>query len=242
MLFACLLSTLAVPLLWDFHYSTVSLQNLDKRLDSSKASHFAVAIDRVDAIMDTKDLLATKIQHLVLAITVSPEAITLNNATIPIGSTDITVSAKILVGIKPDAVTPEVLEQLQSGIVGIRVSASAVQITRNGLAARRIVIAEEIREINGHELKTKSLVQQIFEIMPDGSINSRPCKMPSMELLRLERSYPTGMMLLVGVWIVCSLIFLYYIAAWFFSSVWKMWRYRKVSSDSLESTVKPSII
>jgi hypothetical protein len=137
--------------------------------------HFVVAVKRLDTLIDTElhKALATRFSQVQLKFDVDSKGIMLNDMPVPLGISHLKVKAKTMTIAKVS--NKDAINDFDEGIVDVKVFVKGFQITHHGITIRRIVLGEKVVQVNGHKVQQKTFVQQIMEIMPDGSVVRGPC-------------------------------------------------------------------
>lgn len=188
--FVSLLATAcaAAPVLVDKHKTTIKLLSLDGK-DSlqSSPSHFAVSVQRVDSIYDEdiSRVVAARVTSVLLSFDVDVKSgmPVLNDVPIPLGITRMSVQAKTWTGMNQDLVDVEdEVPEFDIGIVDVTVEAKGVEMRHNGILVRKVILTEKVEEINGVKVEQSEAVQQVLELMPDGTVvKGSPCTAGSAE-------------------------------------------------------------
>ncbi|KAI8924096.1 hypothetical protein BC831DRAFT_467125 [Entophlyctis helioformis] len=157
----------------------------DKGLASAgdEATHFAVNVVRFDALLDSDkndSPVASRLSHVLLRFDVDTTTdggkVLVNNVPVEMGISHVKVTAKTLVGVSPGTDYQKAVDAFDEGIVDVQISVSGAQVRlANGDTVRRIIIAERIMQVNGKDVAQDDRVQQVIEILPNGSVRrSRP--------------------------------------------------------------------
>ncbi|KAF9569143.1 hypothetical protein EC968_002736 [Mortierella alpina] len=140
---------------------------------------FKVTVQRKDDLLtDDGAFLAERVVSIEFNIDVQNNEVLLNNVPLALESKDaedqnkavstVVVQASLYTGLDPS------IEQLMdAGLVTVQVQALTEFVaTEDGSLVRRVTLQETIVEVNGQEIKQTEVVQQVIEIMPDGSLGS----------------------------------------------------------------------
>ncbi|KAI8916129.1 hypothetical protein EDD86DRAFT_197731 [Gorgonomyces haynaldii] len=155
-------------------------------------NHFIVSVDRVDSLIDT-DLnrpVAARVQHVLLNFDVDPVGqVTVNEVPVPLGVSHLQIQAKTWAGGNADLVEmDDAMSQFDVGLVDVGLHVTGVTINKDGVEVRKLVIAEEIHEIDGVKMHQSVAMQQVLEVM-DGQVTKHtPCAADSNLIGR-----PSGM-------------------------------------------------
>ncbi|KAJ8328389.1 hypothetical protein QVD99_000896 [Batrachochytrium dendrobatidis] len=190
---------------------TIKSKSANSALTSASASHFVVSVQRVDMLVDdgsnssdgtshTPGLVGAKYSQILLNFDVSPDTkkISVNGVSVPMGITEIKVTAKTAVSIDKSADRKAALKAFDKGIVKVQITASGSDVHHDGIIIRRILISERVFEVNGKLVTQGSRIQQVIEIFPDGTVHhgkphdekdgSVPLTIPSSEVDSHEAS------------------------------------------------------
>ncbi|KAF9579300.1 hypothetical protein BGW38_004496 [Lunasporangiospora selenospora] len=178
----------------------VSAQEVDKRLiDISETElqvtevhkpnldTFIVTVQRKDDLLaDDGTFLAERDMSVAFNFDVQNHELFLNNVPLSLEDSEepitltVDIEAGLIVGpaIDPETNPEELLSFFDPGLVKVEVTASTEFATlEDGTVVRRVTLQETIIEVNGQEIEQTEAVQQIFEIMPDGTLgNYTPLK------------------------------------------------------------------
>ncbi|KAI8902747.1 hypothetical protein BC833DRAFT_561427 [Globomyces pollinis-pini] len=184
--FVSLLSlVLAVPAIVDVHDTQAALIPLDGTSSSLDPSHFAVQVVRIDDLVDTdaKKELAVKTTAVLLKFDVDSDGlVTVNDRPVPMGISDLQIEAKTTVGLSDGVDTTLVVDNMDVGIVDVQLNVKGFAVNHNGIQFRRLVITENIIQVNKEEVQQQVLVQQVLQILPDGSVQRMaPCHVNSLD-------------------------------------------------------------
>ncbi|KAJ3275764.1 hypothetical protein HDV01_007231 [Terramyces sp. JEL0728] len=171
-------AVLATPILKDEHKTQIKLIPIEGT--AQEPSHFAVTVTRVDGLVNEKDEeVAVKISAVLLKFDVDTNGQALvNDVPVPMGLSKVEVAAKTMVARKDiEGITDqELLESFDEGIIGVEINVKGYEMKHNDVMIRRLAITERILEINGKEVEQEEAVQQVLEILPDGSMKKgMPC-------------------------------------------------------------------
>ena len=79
-------------------------------------------------------------------------------------------------------------DKFDQGLATVDIVSTGQQVLLDGLIIRRIIVDITVTELNGETLDETEKVQQLIEIMPDGSVqHARPCH-PKSDLARAQRA------------------------------------------------------
>ncbi|KAJ3322103.1 hypothetical protein HDV06_003554 [Boothiomyces sp. JEL0866] len=169
---------IASPILKDEHKTQIKLIPIEGT--AQEPSHFAVTVTRVDDLMNEKEEeVAVKISAVLLKFDVDTDGQALvNDVPVPMGLSKVEVAAKTMVARKDiEGITDqELMDSFDEGIIGVEINVKGYEMKHNDVMIRRLAITERILEINGKEVEQEEAVQQVLEILPDGSMKKgMPC-------------------------------------------------------------------
>ncbi|KAG0262747.1 hypothetical protein BG011_009787 [Mortierella polycephala] len=178
----------------------VSAQEVDKRLidisdtqlevkevynNDNSIDTFVVTVQRTDDLLaDDGTFLAERIMSVAFNFDVKDHEVLLNKVALPLEvqekpeepiTVTVTVEAALIVGpaLDPETNIDDLMNAFDKGLVTVQVTASTEFLTADdGSIVRRLTLRETIVEVNGHEITQTDAVQQMLEIMPDGTLGS----------------------------------------------------------------------
>ncbi|KAF9189469.1 hypothetical protein BGZ51_009580 [Haplosporangium sp. Z 767] len=177
----------------------VSAQEVDKRLidisdtqlevkevhNGNNIDTFVVTVQRTDDLLaDDGTFLAERIMSVAFNFDVQDHEVLLNKVALPLEvqekpeepiTVTVTVEAALIVGpaLDPETNVDDLMNAFDKGLVTVQVTASTEFLTADdGSIVRRLTLRETIVEVNGHEITQTDAVQQVLEIMPDGTLGS----------------------------------------------------------------------
>jgi len=175
----------------------VSAQDIDKRLvdvsdtelevkevhNKPNIDTFVVTVQRTDDLLaDDGTFLAERVMSVAFDFDVQDHEVLINK--VPLGlesqaeepiTVTVTVEAGVVVGpaLDPETKVDDLMDAFDTGLVTVEVTASTEFVTtEDGSIVRRVTLQETIVEVNGIEISQTDAAQQVFEIMPDGSLGS----------------------------------------------------------------------
>ncbi|KAJ3258001.1 hypothetical protein HK103_004135 [Boothiomyces macroporosus] len=169
---------LASPILKDQHKTQIKLVPIEGT--AQEPSHFAVTVTRVDDLVNEKEEeVAVKVSAVLLKFDVDTNGQALvNDVPVPMGLSKMEVAAKTLVAKKDiEGITDqELLDSFDEGIIGVEINVKGYEMKHNDIMIRRLAITERVLEINGKQVEQEEAVQQVLELLPDGSMKKgMPC-------------------------------------------------------------------
>ncbi|KAF9429998.1 hypothetical protein BGZ94_008729 [Podila epigama] len=176
----------------------VSAQEVDKRLvDISetemevKQVHnkdidtFIVTVQRTDELLaDDGTFLAERVMGVAFNFDVKNNEVLLNNVPLPLGqeqdevdpvTVTVEVAAGVLVGpaLDPNTKVADLMDAFDEGLVTVQVTATTEYVqTEDSSLVRRVTLQETIVEVNGKEIVQTDAVQQVIDILEDGTLGS----------------------------------------------------------------------
>ncbi|KAI7819579.1 hypothetical protein BC939DRAFT_252627 [Gamsiella multidivaricata] len=146
---------------------------------------FVVTVQRTDDLLaDDGTFLAERVMAVAFNFDVQDHEVLINKVPLNFGSQEkpeepitvtVTVEAGVIVGpaLDPETKVDDLMEAFDTGLVTVQVTASTEFVPiEDGSIVRRVTLRETIVEVNGLEITQTDAAQQVFEIMPDGSLGS----------------------------------------------------------------------
>ncbi|TPX71177.1 hypothetical protein SpCBS45565_g01371 [Spizellomyces sp. 'palustris'] len=174
-----------LPKIKDLHATSLDLYAIDNENDYGR---FAVRVERVDQVVDVKDdqkdeegkLLAARIHDVVVVFDVGPKGnVLVNGVPVPMGMSNLKIEADVVTGVTAEGekfTKQELASAFDTGLIGMKVHVAGDTASNGQVELTRLVITEEITEVNGKEVVQNNAIQQVIEIHPDGSIvRQKPC-------------------------------------------------------------------
>ncbi|KAI9097012.1 hypothetical protein DFS34DRAFT_131472 [Phlyctochytrium arcticum] len=191
-------STLAapapVPEVKKLHETTLDLLQLDS---DNEYGRFAVRVSRTDELIDVPDniaatadeltalregtLIAERIHDVVVMFDVSPKGdVSVNGVPVPIGMTNLKIEADVVTGVTvagAEMLTDDQIDkEFDRGLIGMQVHVDGATVSDGIIEFTRLIISEQITEVNGVEVLQENAMQQVVEIHPGGRlVRQKPC-------------------------------------------------------------------